>query len=128
MRRFQVDGNVGRIDDVKTVSIKGEERKVLNFSLAYNEGPKDARVTTWYECAAWGKRAEWLAKALSKGNYVRIEGDHHVETYKAKDGSTGVTQRVTISDVFGANSAASNSSSASEESSDANFTDNDIPF
>ncbi len=66
---------------------------VANVSLAFNWGRKGEdgkRPTTWVDGALWGKRAEALAPYLTKGTSVVVTlEDIHIETYTARDQSTG---------------------------------------
>lgn len=65
---------------------------VINLALAYNYGKKvdGNQPTQWVEAAFWGSRAEALAQWLVKGQQFLIEvRDIHIETYQAKDSSTG---------------------------------------
>ena len=45
---------------------------VTNFSLAVNEGPKDA--TLWVKVVAWDKLAEHCNQYLHKGDQMMLEG------------------------------------------------------
>lgn len=64
---------------------------VLNLRLATNEsyisdGQRKER-TDWHNVVVWAKRAEGLAKILSKGDRILIEGSIRTSSYEARDGS-----------------------------------------
>lgn len=63
---------------------------VINLSLAYNHGKRDAegnRPTQWIDAGLWGKRAESLAQHLLKGTQVWVVlEDVHLEEYEGKNG------------------------------------------
>lgn len=64
------------------------ETSVANFSLAVNrtfkrDGEPDA---DFFNCVAFGKRAETLEKYVKKGNQLAIEGHVQMGQYTNKDG------------------------------------------
>lgn len=64
------------------------ETSVANFSLAVNrtfhrDGEPDA---DFFNCVAFGKRAETLAQYVHKGNQLAIEGHVQIGSYTNKDG------------------------------------------
>lgn len=64
------------------------ETSVANFSLAVNrtfkrDGEPDA---DFFNCVAFGKRAETLAQYVHKGNQLAIEGHVQMGQYTNKDG------------------------------------------
>lgn len=66
---------------------------VANVSLAFNHGKKGQdgnRPSQWIDAAIFGKRAESVAKYLTKGTAIDvvIEGPH-IEEFKRRDGTTG---------------------------------------
>lgn len=80
-------GNVGSCDDLKYLQ---SGKAVLNWSLAVNttwtqNGEKMER-TDWYKCALFGARAEALAKYITKGKQLYIEGGLNPRKYEGKNG------------------------------------------
>lgn len=64
------------------------ETSVANFSLAVNrtfhrDGESDV---DFFNCVAFGKRAETLAQYVHKGNQLAIEGHVQIGSYTNKDG------------------------------------------
>lgn len=64
------------------------ETSVANFSLAVNrtfhrDGEPDV---DFFNCIAFGKRAETLAQYVHKGNQLAIEGHVQIGSYTNKDG------------------------------------------
>ena len=64
------------------------ETSVANFSLAVNrtfhrDGEPDV---DFFNCVAFGKRAETLAQYVHKGNQLAIEGHVQIGLYTNKDG------------------------------------------
>lgn len=75
----------------------------VNFSIAVNEGIKqqDGRwedVANFFEITLWGKQAETLARFLSKGKQVSVQGRLKQQTWQTEDGSK--RSKVTINAQF----------------------------
>ena len=48
---------------------------VLGFSLATDRGWGDNKRTVWFNCSLWGERAEKLARYITKGTALLVEGE-----------------------------------------------------
>lgn len=65
---------------------------VLNLRLATNESWWDKEAnerkerTEWHSVTVWGKRGEGLAKFLTKGSSILVEGRLHYSSYDDKEG------------------------------------------
>lgn len=66
---------------------------VLGLTLVYsfgNKGEDGRRPSQFVQASFWGKRAESLQKYLTKGSQIGVTMEApNVETYQAKDGTTG---------------------------------------
>lgn len=74
------------------------ETSVANFSLAVNrtfkrDGEPDA---DFFNCVAFGKRAETLAQYVHKGNQLAVEGHVQIGQYTNKDGANVKTFDVMV--------------------------------
>jgi single-strand DNA-binding protein len=74
------------------------ETSVANFSLAVNrtfkrDGEPDA---DFFNCVAFGKRAETLAQYVHKGNQLAVEGHVQMGQYTNKDGANVKTFDVMV--------------------------------
>jgi single-strand DNA-binding protein len=74
------------------------ETSVANFSLAVNrtfkrDGEPDA---DFFNCVAFGKRAETLAQYVHKGNQLAVEGHVQMGQYTNKDGANVKTFEVVV--------------------------------
>lgn len=88
MNRVFLFGNLGADPDLRMTS---GGTAVLNLRVATSERYKDKQDvwqdrTEWHSVVVWGKRAEALAKLLSKGSKVLIEGGLRTSSYDARDG------------------------------------------
>lgn len=81
----------GRITKDATARKVGNEKQVVNFSIAINDSykPKGSteykQITTFVDCSYWlnAKLAEWL----KKGALVQLFGRVGISTYIGHDGS-----------------------------------------
>lgn len=133
--KIQLVGFLGRDSELRyTTDGKG----VLNFSMAVNEkwtandGSKKEHVE-WFNCAIWGKRAEALARYLTKGKQVMVEGRPRTRIWETKDGEKRFSMDVRVGEIVllggGSGAAASNNDSQSQnEGADPEYYETDIPF
>jgi single-strand DNA-binding protein len=95
--RVFLGGNLTRDIELKQI---GGGQSVANMGLAvnrrYTTGDGEKREeTTFVDCEAWGKTAETMAKYLSKGRPVFIEGRLKLDQWE-KDGQKFSKLRVVI--------------------------------
>ncbi len=88
LNKAMLIGHLGADPELRTTQ---NNRSVLKFRLATTETYLDANntrqeVTHWHSCVLWGKRAEALAKFLSKGSRVYVEGRIETRTYEDQNG------------------------------------------
>ena len=86
---------IGRLTkDAVVVQLK-DERQVVNFTLAVNDGYKPkgkdewVSLTTFFNCAYWLNPK--IAERLKKGNLIEITGRMYVTTYKDMQGEAKAT-------------------------------------
>jgi len=90
-------GNLTRDIEVRQI---GSGQSVANFGLAVTHKYRTAagenrEETTFVDCEMWGKRGEAMARYLSKGKPVFIEGRLKLDTWQDKnDGSNRSKLRV----------------------------------
>jgi single-strand DNA-binding protein len=81
-----------------------ETGKILTrFTLATKEDFKDKsgewqNNTQWHNINAWGKTAERVKKALSKGNEIMLEGRLINQSYETKAGEKRYSTIIEVSD------------------------------
>lgn len=73
--------------------------KVLGFRVANDVGFGDRKTTQWVQCSLWGKRAESIARYMTKGKQVCVAGEVTMTSYSARDGSTAYNLSVRVSEV-----------------------------
>jgi len=79
---FTFHGRLGKDSELRQVG----DTSVLNFSVANDTGFGEKKVSTWYNCALWGKQGERLEQYLVKGKAVFIAGELQPRPYTSKDG------------------------------------------
>lgn len=93
-------GNLGKDPELKQF---GDGNAVCRFSLATNEYFKDKKGerqnrTDWHTVVAWGKLAEVMAKYLSKGQQVAVNGKLKSRKYDDSQGNTKYVTEVIVDD------------------------------
>ncbi|MGL4208797.1 MAG: single-stranded DNA-binding protein [Candidatus Adiutrix sp.] len=76
MLRSTVYGNIGKIEEIKTVTVKEKEKEVINISLAENiyNSAKKKTGTNWYRVGLWEENlARFLDANLQVGDYVMMD-------------------------------------------------------
>lgn len=90
-------GNLGQ--DCRTNTVGENDTPVANFSLAVNERRKGQDVTTWVDCALFGKRAESLAPYLAKGSKVTVGGSVSADKFTKDDGAVVVKLKLFVTEI-----------------------------
>ena len=93
MNNITIAGQLGRDAEVRYLP-NGDA--VASFSVADSQG-KD-KLTIWWRCSLFGKRAESLAPYLLKGQAVTVSGNVTEREYQ-KDGATLKSMEIRVSDV-----------------------------
>ena len=88
-------GHLGRKPESKTMP-SGDT--VTNFALATNRKRKDGDLSTWWNCAMWGKRGETIRQYLGKGDPILVTGEPCLRPYTTRDGREGVALEVEVRD------------------------------
>lgn len=79
-------GTLGKDAEVKDLNGK----KVINFSVAVNQGYGENKTTLWVDCAKWGEKTG-IAEYLKKGTKVAVFGEPSLRKW---DGGATITLRV----------------------------------
>jgi len=88
LNRVMLLGNLGADPELRHTQ---SGQAVLNLRLATTESYLDRdRVrrerTDWHNVVVWGKRGEGLAKILSKGSSIFVEGSLRTSSFEGRDG------------------------------------------
>jgi single-strand DNA-binding protein len=98
--RVTLIGNLGQDPQIKTLD---DGRKVAHFTLATNDGFKNAdgqkiEEATWHNIVAWNGIAETASKFLKKGREVALEGRIVYRTYEDKKGVVKNITEIVLND------------------------------
>ena len=90
MNNLTIIGRITKDLNLRTASVNGVDTKVLNFTVAVDDGfrkDKDGNKldTEFFRITAWRGAAESIAKHCSKGREIAIKGAVHMDKY-TKDG------------------------------------------
>lgn len=102
MNVLTIAGNVGNVQELRSVNTASGSQSVLGFSVAVRTNKKgnDGKyLSQWFDCAIWGKRAETLVQYIGKGSKVTVTGEVELEQYQNKDGTPGAKMKINVRDV-----------------------------
>ncbi len=92
-----VVGNLGRDPELKKSS---EDKSYVEFSIGCTRRPKKGQkdgLTDWFDCIAWGTKADFIANYAHKGDLVLVSGRAEISTWE-KDGVKHSRQRINLSE------------------------------
>ena len=128
MQKVQVIGRLGKDPELREVG----ESKVVNFSIATTEkgftrqdGTKVEDHTEWFNCTAWNRLADVIAKYLKQGDLIYIEGKNRTRSYD-KDGETRYVTDVIVSQMEMLGSKGGGQSEAPQQ--EPQQEEDDLPF
>jgi single-strand DNA-binding protein len=112
MAHIYLTGNVASDPEAKTFTQDGEQRIVVNFSLADHKrrrgpgGDWETVSTTFYRVTAWQRLGE-LAASLAKGSLVHIHGEMFESAFPRKPtdanpAAQGHQLEITAAEIFAA--------------------------
>lgn len=81
MNKVFLCGRLTRDPEIRTFD---GGKMVAKFGLAVNR-TYDRETADFFDCECWGKQAELVARYVTKGKQVIIEGELRIDTYE-KDG------------------------------------------
>ena len=121
---------LARLGNDPVVRYTPDNKPVMDLSLAFSygkKGPDGKRPTQWVSATMWGDRVEKLSQHLIKGQQLFVTlGEPHIEEYKRKDGTEGMSLRARLNELEFAGAAQNNQ----PKPKDVTFDDleDDIPF
>ncbi len=114
-----VIGRLGGDPESKTVTVKGEETQVANFSVASDSFGE----TEWHRVIAWGKQAKFATDYLKKGGLVCVVGRTKTRSWEDKDGNKRYATELIAERVLGLGKVRDSAGETSDEAAD-----DDQPF
>jgi single-strand DNA-binding protein len=127
-------GNLGADPELKMTSSGQAVMKLrMATSRTYLDRNKVKQESTqWHTVIIWGKRAEALAKFLTKGSRLHIEGELQYREWDKDDGTKGYVTEVRAFEVTLCEKAPSNRPPMPDDDDASDYGrgggDDDIPF
>lgn len=86
MNNIQISGRLGHDVSLRYIPARSpqeNETAVGRFSVAVDRGKKNGEDlgTDWFECVAFGRRAETINRFFHKGDWIEVAGSVKVEKY-----------------------------------------------
>ena len=132
MNRVVLVGRLTRDPEMRTTASGINQTR---FSLAVNRRPPNQngeREADFISCIAWRGTAEAIAKYLTKGRELAVEGSIRTGSYDAQDGTKRYTTDVVVDNFTfigsGANSAGTSYQNSSDSSNIATTDISEDPF
>jgi single-strand DNA-binding protein len=102
LNRVMLLGNLGADPELRMTP---SGQAVLKLRLATSESYLDRNKvrqerTEWHSVVVWGKRAEGLAKILSKGSRLFVEGGLRTSSYDDKEGNKRYKTEVVANNII----------------------------
>lgn len=94
---------VGRLTKNAEVKTTKSDKQVVNFSIAVNDNYKakndseTKKVVRYFNCAYWINTT--IAKHLTKGTLVELNGRIHLDTWENMDGKTMASLSMHVSNI-----------------------------
>lgn len=121
---------IGRLTKDPDLRYTKDGKPVCNFTLAVNR-PHSNDETDFINCVVWGKAAENVAKYVSKGRQLAVEGRLQIRSYDGNDGQRKyVTEVVCERTEFlgGYGGQKKQQPKQQDFGTEVSFSDDDLPF
>ena len=124
---------MARLGNDPEIRYTADGKAIMDLSLAFNYGRKvdGKQPTQWVNGTMWGDRCEKLRPYLGKGQQLFVSmTEPHIEVYKRKDGSEGVSLRARVGELEFAGPRSLEQAETAPRASKQSFHDieDDVPF
>jgi single-strand DNA-binding protein len=129
LNRVMLIGNLGADAELRG----GPDSSVLRLRLATTETYLERRTnerkerTDWHSVVIFGKRAEALARSLTKGTRLFVEGRLQTSSYE-KDGQKHYKTEIVATNVLFAGGSTREVATSTQHAEQSSQSDEDIPF
>lgn len=93
MINLNLIGTLGKDAEVRDAA----GTKVINFSVAVNQGYGEKKTTLWVEAAKFGEKTA-IVEYLKKGTKVYISGEPTLRTWEA-NGKSGTSLQIRVQEI-----------------------------
>lgn len=128
MNLIAIKGRLTRDPELKTVTVKGEDKTVCNFAVAVDRSFGEG--ADFFNCQIWGKRAMVIDKFFSKGKEIVVQGEMRCRPYEDKQGNKRQAWEVAVGqfDFCGKKSDDTSAGDIPDGFVQVDDDDDDIPF
>lgn len=90
---------MGRLVKDPELRYTGSGTAVTNFTIAVDDGFGENRTTSFINCVAWSKTAEFVCNYFTKGKMIIVIGRIQTRTWDGQDGKKNYITEVVASEV-----------------------------
>lgn len=91
-------GRMGANPDMKYFET-GSVKTSISIGVNKWNGKKEKEEVTWFDCVAWGKKAEFLGEVAKKGASVFVAGSLQKDVYQDESGKNCSRTYVLINEI-----------------------------
>lgn len=129
MNNITILGRLGK--DVELRQSRETGKFVAKFSVGVTRKfNKD--VTDWFDCVAFGKTGEIIARYFTKGNQIALQGEIQFGSYEAQNGTKRYTTTLVVNTFDFIAGNGNNTNGGNQETATTEFSepvyDADMPF
>ena len=121
---------IGRLTKDPDLRYTKDGKPVCNFTLAVNR-PFAKDEADFINCVVWWKGAENVAKYVSKGRQLAVEGRLQIRSYDGNDGKRKYVTEVVCerTEFLGSNDGGQKKQTKQQDfGTEVSFSDDDLPF
>lgn len=135
MNKVILSGRVAKDITVEKVGAKGVSKALFNLAVSRDMKNAEGKYDTdFIRLTAWGGTATYLQSYAPKGALVEVVAQIRTGSYKDNEGKTIYTQDIVVDQARvlhsprTSNDAATEVQTQSNDTSNVNLTDDDLPF
>lgn len=90
---------IGRLvadPELRKTQISGTS--VCSFTLAVQRSYSTEKKVDFIDCEAWANTADFIAKYVTKGQLIAVQGNLQINTYTDKEGNSRKAAKVVVRD------------------------------
>lgn len=122
---------IGRLTKDPDLRYTNDGKPVCGFTLAVNR-PFSKDEADFINCVVWGKSAENVAKYVSKGRQLAVEGRLQIRSYDGNDGQRKYVTEVVCerTEFLGGGEGGQKQKKEKQQDfgTEVSFSDDDLPF
>lgn len=119
---------IGRITKDLELKKTQNQKSVVSFTLACDNGYGDNKQTAFIECVAWNQMAENLCVYQKKGSLIGLSGNIQTRSYEKDGKKVYITEVVADKIVYLGSNVTKKESATITENYFNEITNDDLPF